>query len=160
PMLNRQQELKLTERLDRLRRRYRRAALWSATVLGRVVDTFEQIRAGALPFERTIDEVPSLGLTAKEIRPRLQQHPRRLRQLPERAQEEFHQTLRARSSRERGRRRRAHRSRLGQAIRLAEELSPRTELLDAWTAQLQQTADRINDLAGKEGTLRHSPQGR
>src|SRR5262245_13031080 len=52
PMLSRSQELELTSRLDRLRRRYRRAALWSALVLTRVAETFERIQAGTLPLER------------------------------------------------------------------------------------------------------------
>src|SRR5690348_12155376 len=37
PMLNRQQELELTARLERLKRRYRRAALCSAPVLAHVI---------------------------------------------------------------------------------------------------------------------------
>src|SRR5262245_40760372 len=65
PMLNRKDERELTSRLERLRRRYRRAALSSAAVLARVVATFEHIQAAGMGLERSIDEVPSLGLTAK-----------------------------------------------------------------------------------------------
>ncbi len=148
PMLSREQELELTERLDRLRRRYRRAGLWSPAVLQRVVETFERIQAGTLPLDRTIDEIPTLGLTADKIRPRLRTHLRNLRKLLDEAKGEFQEILRARSSRERAVRRRGHRSLLRRAIRLAEELSPRTELLDTWTAELQQSADRLDDLAG------------
>src|SRR5262245_53862419 len=52
PMLSRQQELELTGRVDRLRRRYRHAALSSPLVLERVGETFEGVRAGALQLER------------------------------------------------------------------------------------------------------------
>src|SRR5207249_4879342 len=49
PMLNRQQELELAGRLERLRGRYRHAALCSAKILTQVADTFERIQAGDLP---------------------------------------------------------------------------------------------------------------
>src|SRR5262245_15824226 len=149
PLLNRQEELELTGRLDRLRGRYRRAALCSAVVLGRVVETFERIRAGALPLERTIDVVPSLGLTAERVRGRLPRHLGKLRRALEEAREELGQALRGRSAGERARRGRAHRARLGRAVRLAEGLSPRTELLDAWTAELPVLAARLGELAGQ-----------
>jgi RNA polymerase primary sigma factor len=147
PMLNRRQELELTARLDRLRRRYRHAALCSAAVLTRVADTFARIRAGELPLDRSIDEVPSLGLTAEHIRPRLPRQLRKFGQLLQEAQEEFRQYLRARSAAERVRRRRAYRSRLLRAVTVAEALSPRTELLDTWTAELEQHAAQMDELA-------------
>jgi RNA polymerase primary sigma factor len=147
PLLDRQQELELTGRLDRLRRRYRHAALGNATILARVADTFERILAGEQPLDRTIDEVPSLGLTAEKIRSRLPGHLGQLRRLLAEAGEEFGRLLRARSRAERVCRRRAHRSRLLRAVVLAEELSPRTELLDTWTAELQQPAVRMGELA-------------
>lgn len=138
PMLTRQQELELTRRLDQLRGRYRHAALCNAFVLGRVADTFERIHAGQVPLERSIDDVPSLGLTAASIRTKLPRQVRKLRKLLAEAQNELLQSLRARSAVERVRRRRAHRSRLRQAVKVAEGLSPRVELLHAWTAELQQ----------------------
>jgi RNA polymerase primary sigma factor len=147
PMLSRPQELELAGRLERLRRRYRHAALCSAAVLDRAADTFEHIRAGEMPLDRTIDEVPSLGLTAGQIRVRLPQQLRQLRGLLDQAREEFRQALRTRSAAARGRRRRAYRSRLRRAVTLAEALSPRTELLDAWTAELQPHAARMGELA-------------
>jgi RNA polymerase primary sigma factor len=140
PLLNRQQELELTRRLDHLRGRYRHAALCSAVVLARVADTFERIHARELPLERSIDDVPSLGLTAASIRSKLPRQVRKLRKLLAECAEEYQQLLRARSAAERSRRRRAYRSRLRQAIRVAEGLSPRVEFLNTWTAELQQQA--------------------
>jgi RNA polymerase primary sigma factor len=147
PMLSRPQELELAGRLDRLRRRYRRAALWNGEVLARVVETFERVRAGELLLERTIDEVPSLGLTADKLRTRLPRLLRKLRGAAGEAREAFRQVLRARSAGERARRRRAHRDRLRRAVALAEQLSARTELLDAWTAELLPHATRMGELS-------------
>jgi RNA polymerase primary sigma factor len=147
PLLNRRQELESAGRLERLRQRYRRAVLCSAAVLGRVVDAFERIRVGTLSLERTIDEVPSQDLTAAQIRRRLPRSLRQLRQKLAEAGEEFRQLLRARSTADRLRRRRAYASRLFRAVKVAEGLSPRTELLDSWTAELQPQAARMAVLA-------------
>ena len=152
PLLNRRQELELTTRLDRLRRRYRRALLCSVSVLARVVETFERIRTGAAPLERCIDQVPSLELTAERIRARLPRHVGRLRRLLDEVRQEFRDMLHARSAGERARRRQAYRSRLRQAVEVAEELSPRTALLTAWTTELEPQAPRISELARTKGT--------
>jgi RNA polymerase primary sigma factor len=146
PLLTRSQEFELTGRVDRLRRRYRRAALWSAEILARVVEWGECVLAGELSLERTIDEVPSLGLTADKIRTRLPRRLSKLRQMLAEAREEFRQALQARSIAGRARWRRAHRFRLRRAVTLAEGLSPRIELIDVWTADLRSHAARMSEL--------------
>jgi RNA polymerase primary sigma factor len=71
PMLSRAQEIEMTQRLDRCKRRYRHAVLWNASVLQHVVETFERVRARELALDRIIDVVPSLGLTPQTVRARL-----------------------------------------------------------------------------------------
>jgi len=155
PLLKRQEERELTARLERLRRRFRRAALWSPAVLTRVVDTFERIQAGTLSLERNIDEVPSLELTAERIRPRLRLHLRKLRQLLDEARDEYRQVVRARSATARTRARRSHRSCVRRAIALVEKhLSPRIELLEAWTTELQGLLPRMEELARESAAPR------
>jgi len=153
-LLNRQQELELAQRLDRLRRRYRHAALCNASVLARVADTFESIQAGELSLDRTIDDVPSLGLTPEAIRKRMRRHVRKLRKLLAEAGEEFRRFLRARSAVERRHQRRAYWSRLRRAGALAEELSPRTELVNAWTDDLRRQSDLLSALSQQRKELR------
>jgi RNA polymerase primary sigma factor len=147
PLLSRREELELTARLDLVRRRYRRAMLASPVVLERVLETFEKIRSGGIPLERSIDHVPSLDLTAERIRARLPRRILQLRRLLDKARSQFRELFRARSSEERLRRRQAHRSGLRRAVRCAEELSPRTELLAAWASELQAEAHRMGQLA-------------
>jgi RNA polymerase primary sigma factor len=154
PLLSRPQEIELARRLDQLRQRYRRAALWSAAVLTRVAEVFERIRAGELPLERSMDEVPSLELTPEKVRAVLPRRLSRLRQLLAEAGEAFQQFLRARSGMERASYRRAHRARLRQARALAESLSPRMELLDAWADDLKAHAARMDELAQDRKELR------
>jgi len=147
PLLRREEELELTRKLDRLRRRYRRAVLCSWKVLHHVVDTFERIQAGQLPLDRTIDVVPGLDLTVSAIRKRLPRLLARLRRLVEEAPVLFHDFLASRTVAARNRSRRALWRQLRQAVRLAEELSPRTELLDQWGEELRGELQRIRELA-------------
>jgi RNA polymerase primary sigma factor len=146
PLLNRQQELELATRLDITRRRYRHAALWSWGVIAQAVDTFERVRSGELSLDRTIDVVPSLDLTAVRIRKRLARHLGRLRQLCKKAIRAFEQLLRARSQVKRFELRRALRDHLRLSVRLVEELSPRTELVDCWTEELKRKSARMQEL--------------
>src|SRR5262249_13915937 len=59
PLLSRQEELTLAQRLERARNRFRRAALSSWLVLDRVYETLERVRAGKLPLDPSIDVVTS-----------------------------------------------------------------------------------------------------
>jgi RNA polymerase primary sigma factor len=149
PLLDRQEELELVTRMDRARGRYRRAVLWNGLVLARVVETFERIHAGEGILERTIDVVPSLELTAERIRERLPRHLGRLRRVCREAGNAFAEMLRARSRAGRARQRRALRKQLRLGVRLAEELSPRIELVESWADELRQQSGRMQELAAQ-----------
>jgi RNA polymerase primary sigma factor len=151
PLLSRPQELELTQRLEVLRRRYRHAVLFSWDSIARVVGTFERVQAGKAVLDRLVDVVASLGLTADSIRERLPLNLAQLRRLLEEARAEF-----PRQAAAGGLRRPSEWSRLRQAVRLAEELSPRTELLDTWADEQRQQADRVKALVrqGSTGALR------
>jgi RNA polymerase primary sigma factor len=140
PMLSRAEETELAERLEHARRRYRRAALWSWHVLGRVVETFTRAQAGQVALDRVIDSVPSLGLNSEQIGARLPSHLAELRLLTNEAAEQLRQAEQAATAQGRGEARRAARRLLPAAIRLAEELSPRTELLTLWSEEVRRQA--------------------
>jgi RNA polymerase primary sigma factor len=137
PLLSRAQELQLTERLDAKRRRYRRAALFSWGVIARVIELFDEVRAGRQNLERVIDVVPSLDLTGVRVRARLPRQLPRLRRLLEETTDEFRAALRAGTRAAHSRWRRQSRRRLRKAVAVAEQLSPRIELLDAWATDLR-----------------------
>ena len=126
PLLTPTQEVELTGRLDRWRQRYRRAVLLSWPTIAHVVETFERVQADQLVLERVIDVVPSRGLTGPHIRERLPHH------LP---------ALRALLANAAGRRRtRGDWSRLRRAARLAQELSPSSDLVESWSEELRRQA--------------------
>jgi RNA polymerase primary sigma factor len=124
PLRDRQQHGELARCVDRLRQRYRHAGLCSWPVLQRLVEHFTAIEAGLLRLERHIDEVPSLGVSRQRVRQRLPGHLAALRRL---VQESAPQRQGRPAQREDWRR-------LRQAVRLAEELAPRIELVGEWLA--------------------------
>jgi RNA polymerase primary sigma factor len=147
PLLSRQEELELAQRLERARHRYRRAALSNWLVLGRVVETFERVLAGQLAVDPTIDVVTSMGLSREQILARMPHNVRTLRHLLSEATAEFRLLLRSNSHTAQTRLRRALWRRLRKTAILAEELSPRIDLLEHWAEEVQREAAAMSDLA-------------
>jgi RNA polymerase primary sigma factor len=147
PLLTREQELVLAKRLERVRTRYRHAILCSWETLGWVADTFERVQAGQLPVDPTIDVIESLGMSRVSILARLPHNLRTLRHLLVDAAADFRIFLRTRTGTARARARRGLWRRLRKAVALAEELSPRMELLDRWTDALRERAAQLGELA-------------
>ena len=106
PLLSRAQELALARRLERHRRRYRRAALSNWQTLAHVLDTFERVQAGQLPVDPTIDVVTSLGLSREHILAQMPHNLPRLRDLLAAADLAFPALLRAEAVATQGLRRR------------------------------------------------------
>jgi RNA polymerase primary sigma factor len=154
PLLNREQELALAERLEYRRGRYRRAALCNWRTLGLVLATFERVRAGQLALDPTIDVVNTLGLGRDNILKRMPHHLRTMRHLAAGADADFRNLLRAGSAgRQRLRRELWRRQR--KAVRLVEELSPRIDLLDRWTDELRDLSARMTALARQIDSAGH-----
>jgi RNA polymerase primary sigma factor len=151
-LLTRPQEVELARRLERVRARYRHAALSNWSVLARVIDTFERIAAGKQSLERTVDVFPGLGVTSERIRSRLTRHLHKLHRLYDEAQADFADALGASTP--------EARRRLREAVTLAEELSPRTELLDQWGEELAGQSARMTALARQLGVRFRARQER
>jgi RNA polymerase primary sigma factor len=146
PLLNREQELALARRLEHARQRFRKAALASWLILERVVETFERVRAGRLPLDPTIDVVTSLRLSREQILARMPHNLPTLRHLLDASAGEFRAYYRTSSAAARTRQRRELWRAQRKAARLAEELSPRTELLEQWLNILRDRAAALNGL--------------
>src|SRR5206468_195631 len=98
PLLNREQELALAKRLEDARRRFRKAALASGHILGRVLQTFEAVLEGRLAIDPVIDVVTSLGLSRERILNRMPHNVRTLRRVLTTYAAEFTEALRAESA--------------------------------------------------------------
>src|SRR5437899_5469780 len=152
PLLNRKEELDLSQRLETARKRYRHAGLLSMHVLGRVVSTFERVLAGQLAVDPTIDVVTSLGLSREKILARMPHNVRTLRRLLGEADDAFRMLLRASTPASRLRIRRTLWRIVHKSAVLAEELSPRIDLLDRWTDELQEHSAKMSHLDRQIGS--------
>jgi RNA polymerase primary sigma factor len=147
PLLSRAQELELALRLETARRRFRHAALCNWEVLDHVLEAFSRVQEGRLAIDPTIDVVVSLGLTRERILQRLPHNLKTLAHLQESSRREFRVCLRSTTPTARARWNRYLAAQLRKACALAEELSPRIELVERWTEGMFQKAAKIHDLA-------------
>ena len=146
PLLNREKELSLAVRLEKARQRYRRSVLFSWWSLDRIIGMFDRIVAGQMPIDPQIDVVHSLGLDRDRILARLPHNLKTLLKMLKAADKDFAIGLRTRSTTGRSRMQRNKWRQLRKGIRLIEELSPRTELLDAMTEEMARTLLHLRSL--------------
>jgi RNA polymerase primary sigma factor len=160
PLLNREKELSLATRLEKARRRYRRSVLFCWWSQQRIAGMFERIHDGKMPIDPQIDVVHSLGLDRDSISARLPHNLRTLKQLLRAAEKHFRLEQRSRSVKGRSKLQRQRWRQLRKAIRLVEELSPRTELLDAMAEEYDRTFQQVRDFEsqanrpGRSATVR------
>jgi RNA polymerase primary sigma factor len=147
PLLNRKQELHLAQQLEMRRSRYRHAAMSCWRTLAKVVEAFDRVLRGDLALDPTIDVVNTLGLTRENIQKRMPNHIPTMRNLVREADADFRDMLKATSAAARGRLRRALWRKLYKTRRLAEELSPRIDLLDHWTDDLRGLSRQMSELS-------------
>jgi RNA polymerase primary sigma factor len=146
PLLDRKQELALAERLEAQRRRYRHAALANWRTLAAMVHTFERVQAGELALDPTIDVVATLDLSRENILKRMPYNLKTLRHLLRTADADFRSMMSAKTLQARHRVRRDLWRRLRKAVVLAEELSPRIDLLERWSDELRDLARQMSEL--------------
>jgi RNA polymerase primary sigma factor len=160
PLLNRDEELTLARELETARTRYRRAALASWLTVERVVETMQRVHAGQLAIDPQIDVVTSCGLSREQILARLPHNLRTLQHLLAGTMADFRALQRTTTPAGRSRLRRILWRKLRKAIRLVEQLSPRTELLEHFSEDLTSWEARLADLDRRIAACGRSVAGR
>jgi len=146
PLLNREKELALAQQLEIARTRYRRSVLFCWWSLQRVIGMYDRIQEGLLPLDPHIDVVHSLGLHRESILARLPLNLQTLQKMLRAATKDFGIFQRTRTAVGRAKIQRQRRRQLRKAIRLVDELSPRTEWLDALVEELDLTLQHLRQL--------------
>jgi len=146
PLLNREKELALAQQLELARTRYRRSVLFCWWSLQRVIGMFDRIQEGLLPLDPHIDVVHSLGLHRESILARLPVNLHTLQKMLRAADKDFAAYQRARTVPAHNKMQRQRRRQLRKAIRLVEELSPRTEWLDALVEEMDLATQQMRHL--------------
>jgi RNA polymerase primary sigma factor len=146
PLLSRDKELALAMQLETTRKRYRRAVLFNWWTIRRVLAVFKRVQDGETPIDPHIDVVHSVGLDRDRILKRLPYNLRTLQRLAQQAVKDFAVFQRTRTETGRARVRRVRWRLLRKAIRLVEELSPRTEVLDALVEDFNRLCHEVQGL--------------
>jgi len=139
-LLDKDEERTHAQRLEETRDRFRRAVLASPRVLEKVISTYAKIQKDELAIDPIIEVITKLDLTREQIQQRIPHHLRTLRRLLQKEELAFAEFLKAESVTARHRLRRERRRLIRKAVRLANELSPRTELLERWSEDLREQA--------------------
>ena len=148
PLLTRDKELSLAQRLEHHRNRFRSAALLCPRVLTRVAEKFEQIAAAQVPLDPHVDVYSSeeLRLARTQIVARLSRNLHTLKTLLDQEARVFAAGVRDEFRGPASAWRWDRFLRLAKCRKLALELSPRTELLERWTDELTDLADELAHL--------------
>jgi RNA polymerase primary sigma factor len=166
PLLTRDKELSLAQRLEFHRDRFRSAALLCPRVLHRMLEKFEQIAAAQTPIDPNIDVYSSeeLRLSRIQIIARLSRNLHTLKTLLDQEGRVFAAGVRDEYRGTESDWKWDRFRRLAKCRRLALELSPRTELLERWTDELNDVADELSHLvqahAAARGPAERGRQGK
>jgi len=144
PMLKRPAEIEVASRLERVRNRFRFAALRSAFILHRAYHTFEAVQAGQLAFDPQVDVITTANLRRDQILRRLPLHLPTLDRVLREEREQFPTGLTVGTAPELAAWRRRRWRRMRKAGRLMSELSPRTESLERWVDELAGKARKLH----------------
>jgi RNA polymerase primary sigma factor len=148
PLLTRDKELSLAQRLEHHRDRFRAAALLCPRILARLLEKFQQIAAAQTPIDPNVDVYSSeeLRLSRIQIIARLTRNLKTLKSLLDHEGLVFAAGVRDEFPGTESDWKWNRLCRLVKCRKLATELSPRTELLERWTDELNDVADELSHL--------------
>ncbi|OWK34683.1 RNA polymerase sigma factor RpoD/SigA [Fimbriiglobus ruber] len=147
-LLNKEQELTLATSLERHRNRFRRAALLCAHIVARAATTLERVQNGQAAIDPLIDvySTEELRLSRAQIISRMPFNLPLVRKILREEVDGFSAGLATTDPAERRAWKAGRFRRLRKLMRLMNELSPRTELIERWVDELTDMADEMNHL--------------
>ncbi|MFO0852058.1 MAG: RNA polymerase sigma factor RpoD [Gemmataceae bacterium] len=155
PLLTREKEISLAQKIEVTRRRFRRKVLECDYALRNVFETLKRVQAGDLPFDRTVKVSQTENLEKDKILQRMPHNLRTLEPLMEANVDDFNTLIDDRTPeavREEIRKRLKARRR--KTVTLVEELSIRTQKVQPLMKKLEQISLRMDDLEREIAGLR------
>jgi len=155
PLLTREKEIALAQKIEVTRRRFRRKVLECDYALRNVFETLKRVHEGDLPFDRTIKVSETENLLKDKILQRMPHNLRTLEPLMEANVDDFSSILDERApeaAKEEVRKR--LKSRRRKTVTLVEELSIRTQKVQPLMKKLEQISHRMDDLERSVEKLR------
>jgi RNA polymerase primary sigma factor len=155
PLLTREKEISLAQKIEVTRRRFRRKVLECDYALRNVFETLKRVQSGDLPFDRTVKVSQTENLEKDKILQRMPHNLRTLEPLMETNVDDFNTLIDERTPepvREEIRKRLKARRR--KTVTLVEELSIRTQKVQPLMKKLEQISHRMDDLEREVAALK------
>jgi RNA polymerase primary sigma factor len=147
PLLTRDKEISLAQKIEVTRRRFRRKVLECDYALRNVFETLKRVERGELPFDRTIKVSQTESLEKDQILQRMPHNLRTLEPLMEQNVDDFHRlTDETVPLADKEMIRLRLKARRRKTVTLVEELSIRTQKVQPLMKKLEQIADRMAEL--------------
>ncbi|QDU76212.1 RNA polymerase sigma factor SigA [Bremerella volcania] len=158
PLLSRVEEIALAKKIEITRKQFRRLVLGCDFALRHTVEILEKVHRGELPFDRTIKVSLTENLTKEQIQGRMPHNLKTLRVMLEENRRDFQRLLRKSTPREeRLAARKRFIRRRQKCLQLVEELSLRTRRVIPVMSQLEDFADRMEEIRARLNLIRDEP---
>ena len=158
PLLSRVEEIALAKKIEITRKQFRRLVLGCDFALRHTVEILEKVHRGELPFDRTIKVSLTENLTKEQIQGRMPHNLKTLRVMLEENRRDFQRLLRKSTPREeRLAARKRFIRRRQKCLQLVEELSLRTRRVIPVMSQLEDFADRMEEIRARLDLIRDMP---
>ncbi|MBA2113959.1 sigma-70 family RNA polymerase sigma factor [Bremerella alba] len=158
PLLSRVEEIALAKKIEITRKQFRRLVLGCDFALRHTVEILEKVHRGELPFDRTIKVSLTENLTKEQIQGRMPHNLKTLRVMLEENRRDFQRLLRKSTpSEERLAARKRFIRRRQKCLQLVEELSLRTRRVIPVMSQLEDFADRMEEIRARLDLIRNMP---
>jgi len=146
-LLSREEEIRISKKIEKSRKKFRRAVLESPFALNTAIQTLQKVLNGKFAFDRTIKKTMNAKFSKEQILLRLPQNLSTLEKFQRIFQEDFHKVRNRKISKEKKREilRRNYSQRL-KCIRIIEESSLRTRKIHAMKAQMKQMSKRLEEI--------------
>ncbi|MEM6798973.1 MAG: sigma-70 family RNA polymerase sigma factor, partial [Planctomycetota bacterium] len=155
PLLSREEEIALAKKIELNRKRFRRNLLRSFYALEATVKTIEKVHQGELPFDRTIKVSLTERLTKEQVLARMPHNLPTLRWLMDEQRTDFAKLVDHRvDAAEKSAARRRYLRRREKMLVLVEELSLRTRRVQPLIRELEQYAQRMEEVRGQLADLK------
>jgi RNA polymerase primary sigma factor len=155
PLLTREKEISLAQKIEVTRRRFRRKVLECDYALRNVFETLKRVQVGDLPFDRTIKVSMTENLEKDKILQRMPHNLRTLEPLMEQNVDDFNRLIDADAGpEEREAIRKRLKTRRRKSVTLVEELSIRTQKVQPLMKKLEQISARMSGLDAAAAALK------
>jgi RNA polymerase primary sigma factor len=159
PLLTREKEISLAQKIEVTRRRFRRKVLECDYALRTVFETLKRVHLGDLPFDRTIKVSQTENLEKDKILQRMPHNLRTLEPLMEHNVDDFNRLIDDRpdarpDEAEREEIRKRLKTRRRKTVTLVEELSIRTQKVQPLMKKLEQISHRMDGLDASATALK------